>query len=89
MMEDVKLRKRRTGRPLKFGEPTRLVRVPESFIPTLSVLLTLWEKSKLDVDYSTKSITERVKRMREMADFFGDSETITKMKGGYYEKSNH
>ncbi|MDR1140121.1 MAG: hypothetical protein LBL62_00410 [Planctomycetaceae bacterium] len=80
-MDKAKIIKKRAGRPLKFGESTRLVRVPESFIPTLSVLLTLWEKSQLETDYAKKSITERAKRMREMADFFGDSETVKKMKG--------
>ncbi|MDR0609449.1 MAG: hypothetical protein LBG58_05020 [Planctomycetaceae bacterium] len=88
-MDSGKLVKKRGGRPLKYGEPTKLCRVPESFVPVLSVLLTLWEKSQLETDYVKKSITERAKRMREMADFFGDSETITKMQGGYYEKSSH
>jgi hypothetical protein len=81
MMDTSKMTKRKSGRPFKFGEPTKLCRVPESFVPVLSVLLTLWEKSQLETDYAKKSVTERAKRMREMADFFGDSDTILKMKG--------
>jgi hypothetical protein len=82
MIDKVKITKKRGGRPYKFGEPTKLCRVPESFVPVLSVLLTLWEKSQLNTDYAKKSLKERAKRMREMADFFGDSDTITKVKGG-------
>jgi hypothetical protein len=81
-MDNSKITKKHGGRPYKFGEPTKLCRVPESFVPVLSVLLTLWEKSQLETDFAKKSITERAKRMREMAEFFSDSDTITKMKGG-------
>ncbi|MDR0704585.1 MAG: hypothetical protein LBF88_06305 [Planctomycetaceae bacterium] len=81
-MDDARIIKRKSGRPFKYGEPTQLCRVPKSFVPVLSVLLTLWEKSQLNTDYAKKSLKERAKRMREMADFFGDSDTITKVKGG-------
>jgi hypothetical protein len=76
-----KIVKKKNGRPFKFGEPTELCRVPISFKPTLKVLLTLWEKSQLETDFAKKSITDRARRMREMADFFGDSGTIDKMQG--------
>ncbi|MDR0337527.1 MAG: hypothetical protein LBI18_10600 [Planctomycetaceae bacterium] len=78
---ELKIVKKKGGRPFKYGEPTELCRIPVSFKPTLKVLLALWEKSQLETDFAKKSITDRAKRMREMADFFSDSETIAKMKG--------
>jgi hypothetical protein len=37
-----KIRKRRGGRPFRYGEPTKLVRVPLSFLPFLDAALRLW-----------------------------------------------
>ncbi|MDR2756944.1 MAG: hypothetical protein LBC20_14700 [Planctomycetaceae bacterium] len=73
--------KRKTGRPFKFGEPTKLCRIPLSFEPVLSVLLLLWEKTR-DIEDPKKSLIQRAKRMREMADFFEDCETLVKLNRG-------
>ncbi|MDR3198294.1 MAG: hypothetical protein LBU34_10550 [Planctomycetaceae bacterium] len=73
--------KRRGGRPLRYGEPTKLCRIPLSFEPVLSVLLMLWEKTR-DVEEAKLSLVQRAKRLREMADFFEDCDTFAKLSGG-------
>jgi hypothetical protein len=80
-MDKAKIIKKKVGRPFRYGEPTKLCRIPLSFEPVLSVLLLLWEKTR-DIDDPKQSLIERSKRMREMADFFGDYETIARQSGG-------
>jgi hypothetical protein len=61
----LKLVKKRGGRPFKYGEPTKLCRIPLSFEPVLEVLLKLWMCSYSEPEQVKRVITTRVSRLNE------------------------